>query len=310
MEDGFIGVHLRHLRIGLFPGFPFFLQSVTPSSAPPVHDGVVPFEIRLKPVETLLFRSDIVGVGRFRCPASHQLFRDSGPCSHHTFVFPRSVTAIRLDDGHTFVGSPASVVFYNQHQLYTRSKISDVDVSDWVTLADEQLAELLATDDLDRPFSIAETTLDAETFLRQRRLFDLLDQDGQPDALEVEESVLGILRRIVPASRRGEQAEDAVEEARAIVTRRFNRQLSLGALARAVGLSPFTLCRAFRARTGQTLTRYRDDIRLRLALDRLRDPAVDLTDLALDLGYASHSHFTARFRRHFGLVPSAVRARS
>jgi AraC-like DNA-binding protein len=282
---------------------------VTPSSAPPVHDGAVPLEIRLKPVETLLFRSDIVGVGRFRCPASHQLFRDSGPCSHHTFVFPRSVTAIRLDDGHTFVGSPASVVFYNQHQLYTRSKISDVDVSDWVTLADEQLAELLSTDDLDRPFTIAETTLDAETFLRQRRLFDALDRD-EHDALAVEEAVLGILRRVVPASRRFDRAEDAVEEARTIVTRHFVRPLSLGALSRAVGLSPFALCRAFRARTGQTLTRYRDDVRLRLALDRLRDPAVDLTDLALDLGYASHSHFTARFRRRFGIVPSAVRARS
>ena len=86
--------------------------------------------------------------------------------------------------------------------------------------------------------------------------------------------------------------------------------LSLCALSHAVSLSPFTLCRAFRARTGQTLTRYRDEVGLRLALDRLRDPAVDLTDLALDLGYASHSHFTARFRRRFGIVPSAARARS
>lgn len=267
-------------------------------------------EIRLKPVETLLFRSDIVAVGRFRCPASHQLFRDSGPCSHHTFVFPRSVTAIRFDDGQAFVGSPASVVFYNQHQLYTRSKISDVDASDWFTLADDQLAELLSTEDLSRPFTTAETVLDEVTFLRQRRLFDALDHDERPDALDVEESVLGILRRIVPATRRHGSTVDAVEEARAIVTRNFARPLSLGALSGAVGLSPFKLCRAFRARTGQTLTRYRDEVRLRLALDRLRDPAVDLTDLSLDLGYASHSHFTARFRRQFGMVPSAARARS
>ncbi len=270
----------------------------------------MPLEVHLKPVETLLFRSDIVAVGRFRCPASHQLFRDSGPCSHHTFVFPRSVTAIRFDDGHAFVGSPASVVFYNQHQLYTRSKISDVDASDWFTLADDQLAELLSTDDLRRPFKIAEATLDAATFLRQRQLFDALDQEEKPDALDVEESVLHILRRIVPAPRGADVADDAVEEARAILARNYSRPFSLGELSHAVGLSPFRLCRAFRARTGQTLTRYRHDLRLRLALDRLRDPAVDLTDLSLDLGYASHSHFTARFRRHFGIVPSAVRARS
>lgn len=270
----------------------------------------MPLEIRLKPVETLLFRSDVVAVGRFRCPASHQLFRDSGPCSHHTFVFPRSITAIRFDDGHAFVGSPASVVFYNQHQLYTRSKISDVDASDWFTLADDHLAELLSTDDLRHPFTVAETTLDATTFLRQRRLFDALDHGETQDALEVEESVLRILRHVVPASRRLDAAVDAVEEARAIVARNFAGSLSLGALSRAVGLSPFKLCRAFHARTGQTLTRYRHELRLRLALDRLRDPAVDLTDLSLELGYASHSHFTARFRRHFGIVPSVVRARS
>jgi AraC-like DNA-binding protein len=271
----------------------------------------VPLEIHLKPVETLLFRSDIVAAGRFRCPADHPLFRDSGPCSHHTFVFPRSITAIRFDDGHTFVGSPASVVFYNQHQLYTRSKISDADVCDWLTLADDQLAELLSTDDVRHPFTIAETTLDPATFLRQRRLFDAFDRGETPDALEVEESALGILRRIAPTpTARFDSAADAVEEAKAIVTKNFARQLSLRELARAVGLSPFQLCRAFHARTGQTLTRYRHELRLRLALDRLRDPAVDLTDLSLDLGYASHSHFTARFRRHFGIVPSAVRARS
>jgi AraC-like DNA-binding protein len=32
-----------------------------------------------------------------------------------------------------------------------------------------------------------------------------------------------------------------------------------------------------------------------------------LTRLALDLGYSSHSHFTASFRRAFGLTPSAAR---
>jgi AraC-like DNA-binding protein len=269
----------------------------------------VPLEIHLKPVETLLFRSDVVAVGTFLCPAGHRLFRDSGPCSHHTFVFPRSITAIRFDDGHAFVASPASVVFYNQHQIYTRSKISDVDASDWFTLADDHLTELVSTDDLRRPFTIAETTLDAATFLRQRRLFDALHRGEKPDALHVEESVLRILHRIVPSPRRFDAATDAVEEARAILARHFARPLSLGEISRAVGLSPFKLCRAFRSRTGQTLTRYRHELRLRLALDRLRDPKIDLTDLSLDLGYASHSHFTARFRRHFGIVPSQVRAR-
>jgi AraC-like DNA-binding protein len=46
-----------------------------------------------------------------------------------------------------------------------------------------------------------------------------------------------------------------------------------------------------------------------MALEPLADGAGDLTRIALDLGFSSHSHFTAAFRRHFGLTPSAFAAR-
>jgi AraC-like DNA-binding protein len=35
--------------------------------------------------------------------------------------------------------------------------------------------------------------------------------------------------------------------------------------------------------------------------------ASDLTALAFDLGFSSHSHFSAAFRRAFGCTPSAFR---
>ena len=54
-----------------------------------------------------------------------------------------------------------------------------------------------------------------------------------------------------------------------------------------------------------TITRYRHALRLRIALDRLPD-CDDLTDLALDLGYSSHSHFTRAFRDHFGIPHSRI----
>jgi AraC family transcriptional regulator len=46
---------------------------------------------------------------------------------------------------------------------------------------------------------------------------------------------------------------------------------------------------------------------MRAALQRLCEPGVDLIDIALDLGFSSHSHFTESFRRSFGRTPSAVR---
>jgi AraC-like DNA-binding protein len=52
---------------------------------------------------------------------------------------------------------------------------------------------------------------------------------------------------------------------------------------------------------------YRNQLRLRAALESLRDPRVDLSGLALDLGFSSHSHFTVMFRRSFGCPPSQFR---
>jgi AraC family transcriptional regulator len=73
-----------------------------------------------------------------------------------------------------------------------------------------------------------------------------------------------------------------------------------------VRVSVFHLCRTFRAVTGQTIHAYRTQLRLRAALERV-EYASDLSAVALDLGFSSHSHFTAAFRRAFGVTPSGVR---
>ena len=278
----------------------------------------MPLDIHLKPVESLLFRGEIAAMGTFRCEAAHPLFRDSGPCSHHTFVFPRTITRIRHEEGAEFIGEPGRVAFYNQHQLYTRTKISAMDASDWFTVADDVLLEMMQEHDpaatLQRPFRIAEGVSDAQSFLEQRRLFD-----GVPlDSLNVEESVLNLLRRVVRVAygstpqrpRMTARDVDAVEHARRVIAADPAANVSLRALARASERSPFQLCRLFRARTGDTITRYRHSLRLSLALERLRDAQLDVSTLALDLGYSSHSHFTFVFRRHFGITPRQFRARA
>ena len=274
------------------------------------HRSVVPLQIHLKPVERLLFRSDLVAVGKFRCPATHPLFRDSGPCSHHTFVFPRTATRIRHAEGLSFVGAPDAVVMYNQHQEYSRTAISDADASDWYTVADDVLFEIVGAQSEERPFRAATKTIDARVFLEQRMLFDALDRGDPLDPFFVEETVLRVLQGLATSTAMPRSRDvEAVERVRELIARDPSRNTPLRGLARAVGLSPFQLCRAFRLHASQTMTDYRHALRLRLALDRLREPRLDLTTLALDLGYASHSHFTAVFRRHFGITPSAFRGR-
>jgi AraC family transcriptional regulator len=273
----------------------------------------------LKPVESLLFSGDVAAVGSFRCPASHPLFRDSGPCSSHTFVFPRTMTRIRHAEGTSFVGTPNTVSFYNRDQHYSREPISGTDASDWYVVANDVLLDVLsqydpaAFDRPARPFRFAHGPSDPRTYVEQRQLFARLERGEAVDRLAVEEQIVALLDRVVAAAlavRRDKPsrgARDRAEGAKLAVAANVTRLSTLRELARAAECSPFQLCRDFRTVTGQSITAYRHSLRMRLALERLRDRKADLTDLALDLGYSSHSHFTFVFRRTFGMTPSRFR---
>ncbi|MFL5560807.1 MAG: helix-turn-helix domain-containing protein [Gemmatimonadaceae bacterium] len=81
----------------------------------------------------------------------------------------------------------------------------------------------------------------------------------------------------------------------------------LADIARAVSASPFHLEHVFQEEAGVPLHRFLLELRLALALGRLVERDLPLSNLALDLGFATHSHFTAAFRRAIGQTPSAVR---
>jgi AraC-like DNA-binding protein len=76
----------------------------------------------------------------------------------------------------------------------------------------------------------------------------------------------------------------------------------LAAWARELGTSPRSLARAFAQETGLGFQRYRRQVRLLAALERLAS-GTSVTNVALDLGYDSPSAFIAIFRRALGATP-------
>jgi len=50
-------------------------------------------------------------------------------------------------------------------------------------------------------------------------------------------------------------------------------------------------------------------VRLASALEQVLDSSAPLTTVAMELGFATPSHFTAAFRRAYGFTPSALRKR-
>ena len=75
-----------------------------------------------------------------------------------------------------------------------------------------------------------------------------------------------------------------------------------------IGTSGRTLARRFEKEVGITLREWRHKLRLFLALEWLC-AGRNVTDIALDLGYASTSAFTYMFRQEMGCPPSEWRSR-
>jgi AraC-like DNA-binding protein len=158
----------------------------------------------------------------------------------------------------------------------------------------------------------------SRAYLLQRLLLQRL-KTGIAEPLAIEEAVLGILgevaegcgpmrnrsyvRRRDPARSRRGYAEDA----KALLQDRFREPLRLDDVAQALHVSPYHLCRLFKAETGVPVHRYLNRLRLRHALEGIAERDVDLTHLAFELGFSSHSHFTSAFRKEFGVTPREAR---
>jgi AraC-like DNA-binding protein len=127
---------------------------------------------------------------------------------------------------------------------------------------------------------------------------------AEEGALLLLDAVAGDLRGRPPIAPAAARRADAV---RALVAADPAADWRLASVAAAVHCSPFHLARQFRSATGETIARYVLRLRLALAAERVAGGERDLARLAHDLGFASHSHLTARFRRLFALAPSELR---
>jgi transcriptional regulator GlxA family with amidase domain len=88
------------------------------------------------------------------------------------------------------------------------------------------------------------------------------------------------------------------------VQRHLHRPLSVDELAEQACMSRSSFYRHFRAAFGVTPLQYITRLRIDHAQSLLRDPDRTVTDVSLDLGFSSVSHFIDRFRRQVGTTPS------
>jgi len=278
--------------------------------------------------DTVLFESGLLVIGRFEVAPEEPDFAEAGRINLPVFVFPRTSCRIRHRGASEFVADPCIVTFFDWYQPYSRQPVDPTgDRADWFKLRSDAVEECLrpyprrAFGGNGRVFPFPYVGSDDATFAAERHLVRLLRKSPAPDPLVVEETVIGLLsallRNALGEPRGGaaafaeaspSRAAEIADDVRVLLNRRYDEPLSLNEIGRALGVSVSAVCHAFRDATGGTIHRYRNRLRLRRSLDRLTEGADDLTDLALDLGFSSHSHFSELFRRTFGLTPSRFRA--
>ncbi len=247
-----------------------------------------------------------------------------GTCKHKSaeecagaahLVFPYRGVYMRHLGSDEAVAEANQVLFFNPQEGYRISHpVSGGDACLDVKVEEPLLAEL-APRSLLRDGAVL-------AFLQQRLRIDPRAQalvallrhslkSGVAEPLEAESLALTLVRRSLgPRTTHSAGASPGrrrlVDRTKLVLTSDLARRWTLAEIAAEVGVSPVYLTQVFQQVEGLPLYRYQLRLRLAGALDLL-DRYDDLTALGLELGFSSHSHFTASFREAYGRTPSDFR---
>ncbi|WP_344478687.1 helix-turn-helix domain-containing protein [Nonomuraea monospora] len=108
---------------------------------------------------------------------------------------------------------------------------------------------------------------------------------------------------------RGEEGDERVRRALAIIAAEPGAPHSVASLARAVALSPSRFAHLFAQVTGRTPMQVVRGARVRHAASLLEVTDLDVGQVAAASGFVSPFHFSRAFRKEYGLPPRDYRAR-
>jgi AraC family transcriptional regulator len=234
-------------------------------------------------------------------------------CTNTTqLVFPYRGVYVRHVGHDQTVAEANQVLFFNTSESYRVSHpVPGGDGSLTVVISEPQLRELAPVTFLRAGAMLA--------FRRQRLRIDARAQvlvallrhslhSNIAEPLEAESLVLTLVRRVLgPRTTHAAGASTGrqrlVDRVKLVLASDLARRWTLAEIAAEVRGSPVYLTQVFQQVEGLPLYRYQLRLRLARALDLLAQYD-DLTTLSLDLGFSSHSHFSAAFRQAYGRSPT------
>jgi len=247
-----------------------------------------------------------------------------GSCRHQSaeectaatqVVFPYRGVYVRHLGQDQAVAEANQVLFFNAAEGYRVSHpVPGGDASLTLVIGETQLHELappaLLRDGEALAFRQQRLRIDARTQVLVALLrHSLREKIAEP--LEAEGLALTLIQRALgPRTTHAAGAsvgtQRLVDRVKLVLASDLARRWTLAEIAAEVRGSPVYLTQVFQQVEGLPLYRYQLRLRLARALDLIAQYD-DLTALSLDLGFSSHSHFSASFRQTYGRSPSEFR---
>jgi len=262
-----------------------------------------------------LLRSPTVTIQDTKCQGSCRSLSPEESTATTQLIFPYCGVYVRHVGQDQTIAEANQVLFFNANEGYRVSHpVAGGDGSLTLVIEESQLEELAPPDTLHRSSRIRFRRQRLRIDARAQALVALLRHrlhEKVAESLEAEVLALTLVRRTLgPRSSHAPRAtfgrQGLVDRAKLVLSSDLMRRWTLAAIAGELRVSPVYLTQVFQQVEGLPLYQYQLRLRLARSLDLLgrRD---DLTTLALDLGFSSHSHFSAAFRRLYGYSPSAFK---
>lgn len=262
-----------------------------------------------------LLKSPTVTI-RDTCCQGNCPHKSAEECTSTTqLVFPYRGVFMRHVGQNQTVAEANQVLFFNATEGYQVSHpVAGGDASLTLVVSEPQLRELAPATFLRDTSTLAFRQPRLRIDARTQALVALLRhslREKIAEPLEAESLALTVVQRAL-GPRTTHQAgasvgsQRLVDRAKLVLASDLARRWTLAEIAAEVRVSPVYLTQVFQQVEGLPLYRYQLRMRLARALDLL--PRYDdLTGLSLDLGFSSHSHFSAAFRQTYGHSPSEFR---
>ena len=120
--------------------------------------------------------------------------------------------------------------------------------------------------------------------------------------------VIGLIKNGKAVSKNNEEA--LVQKIKGYICDHLNDDITIEEIAEELYISYYYMCHFFKNKTGMSVSAFRNQKRMELAIRQLLDTDKKISDIAVDCGFNSISYFTENFGKSVGTTPLAFREKA